>query len=52
MEETSCELGEIFEEGSVTCVDELELCLRCSGGIWERISESDDSEFTPGSVQD
>jgi len=33
MEETTCELGEIFQEGDVTCVGEL--CLRCSGGTWE-----------------
>ena len=30
-EGTSCELGEIFERGSVTCVEEA--CLRRSGGI-------------------
>ena len=46
MEDTSCELGDVFQEGSVTCVDEL--CLRCSGGIWEPV----DSESAPGSVQD
>ena len=48
MEGTSCELGEIFEEGSETCLLEHKLCLRCSGGIWEPV----DSEVTPGSVQD
>lgn len=47
MEETSCELGEIFEEGKVTCLDEPKLCLRCVGGIWEPV----DSE-EPGSDQD
>jgi hypothetical protein len=51
MEEKSCELGEIFQDGDETCIDEPKLCLRCSGGIWERISESDDSEFTPSNIQ-
>jgi hypothetical protein len=48
MEETNCELGETFQDGDVTCMDELELCLRCSGGIWEPV----DSESTQSSVQD
>ncbi|MDR3553565.1 MAG: hypothetical protein P4L55_02295 [Syntrophobacteraceae bacterium] len=49
MEEwTSCELGEIFLEGSVTCLDEYGLCLRCSGGIWEPV----DSEPAPDAGQD
>jgi hypothetical protein len=49
MEEwTSCELGEIFLEGSVTCLDEYGLCLRCSGGIWEPV----DSESAPDKSQD
>ena len=46
MEETSCELGDIFLEGSVTCVEEL--CLRCLGGIWEPV----ELKVTPGSVED
>ncbi len=53
MEETSCELWDgIYEDGSVKCIGELEVCIRCSEGIWERISESDDSEVKPGSVKE
>lgn len=48
MEWTSCELGEIFLEGSLTCIKEYDLCLRCSGGIWE----PEDFESTPGDVYD
>ena len=51
MEEKSCELGEIFQDGDETCIDEPKLCLRCVDGIWERISEPDDSEFTPSNIQ-
>ena len=46
MEDIVCELGDIFLEGSVTCVDEL--CLRCAGGIWEPV----DLKVAPGSVKD
>jgi len=52
MEDTSCDLGEIFQDGDETCIDEPKLCLRCSGGTWERISESDDSEVKQGSVKE
>ncbi len=48
MKDMSCELGEIFEEGSEICIADpkmsLKLCLRCSGGTWEPV----DSE-EPGS---
>ncbi len=47
----SCELDEIFDEGSVTCFIEpdmqLKMCLRCVGGIWERV----DDEGAPGTDQ-
>lgn len=49
MEDTSCELGDIFQEGSMTCAGEL--CLRCSGGIWEP-EEPEDIESAPRGVQD
>jgi len=48
MEWTSCELDEIYQEGSVTCLTEFNLCLRCSGGIWELV----DSESSPDTLQD
>jgi hypothetical protein len=48
MEWKSCELGEIFLEGSQTCLLEHKLCLRCMGGIREPV----DSEASPGSDQD
>lgn len=48
MEWTSCELGDIFEEGSVTCLREFDLCLRCSGGIWEPV----DCESEPDAVKE
>ncbi|MGC8491803.1 MAG: hypothetical protein ACP5SH_08700 [Syntrophobacteraceae bacterium] len=47
----SCELDEIFDEGSVTCFIEpdmrLKMCLRCVGGIWERVED----EGAPGPDQ-
>ncbi len=50
MKDMSCELGEIFDEGSEMCIADPEMrvkmCLRCSGGIWEPL-ESEES----GSVQ-
>lgn len=51
MEDKSCELGEIFDEGGEICIADPEMrvrqCLRCSGGIWEPT----DSE-EPGGEED